>query len=80
MSNIYDLAKWREGNSERDLTASHWIARLDRRLTDDEIAELLAWSGADSRNERQLLELSRLWDRMDILAKLRDEIPVQKPT
>lgn len=75
MSKIYDIAEWRDYGRQRDTVVSQWIARMDRELTDDEIDELLAWTSLDPRNEQRLLDLARLWDRMDVLAQLRDLMP-----
>ncbi len=75
MSKIYDIAEWRDYGRQRDTVVSQWIARMDRELTDDEIDELLAWTSLDPRNEKRLLDLARLWDRMDVLAQLRDLMP-----
>ncbi len=75
MSKIYDIAEWRDYGRQRDTVVSQWVARMDRELTDDEIDELLAWTSLDPRNEQRLLDLARLWDRMDVLAQLRDLMP-----
>ncbi len=79
MSELYDIAEWRDYGRQRDTVVSQWIARMDRELTDDEIDELLAWTSLDSRNEQRLLELARLWDRMDVLAQLRHLMPFPIP-
>ena len=75
MSKIYNIAEWRGYRRQRDTVVSRWIARMDRELTDDETDELLAWTSLDPRNEKRLLDLARLWDRMDVLAQLRDLMP-----
>ncbi len=75
MSKIYDIAEWRDYGRQRDTVVSRWVAGMDRGLTDDEIDELLAWTSLDPRNEQRLLDLARLWDRMDVLAQLRDLMP-----
>ena len=75
MSKIYDIAEWRDYGRQRDTVVSQWIARMDRELTDDETDELPAWTSLDPRNEKRLLDLARLWDRMDVLAQLRDLMP-----
>ena len=72
---LYELDKWRGDQSKRDVIASQWIARLDRQLTDSEIDEMLTWTSADRKNETSLLEMARLWDRMDALAHLAGKIP-----
>lgn len=79
MSKIYDIAEWRDYGRQRDTVVSRWVAGMDRGLTDDEIDELLAWTSLDPRNEQRLLDLARLWDRMDILAQLRNLMPFPIP-
>lgn len=71
MSNVYDM----EQDSDRKLTASTWIAKLDKGLTITETDALNAWMTNDPNNERELLEMARLWDQMDALARLSQLFP-----
>lgn len=72
MSNVHRFPR----KSERYDQASVWIARLDRGLCDDEVAELRAWICDDRENAVVLLSMSELWDDMDALSRLADLFPV----
>lgn len=66
MSNVYELSPRERRHDE----ASQWIARLDRKLDPEEEAALQQWMAADPENEATLLEMARLWDKMDSLTRL----------
>lgn len=66
MSNLRELP---QNNAPFD-QASDWIARMDRGLSADEEAALGRWVGESERNRAALMDVARLWDRMDALAKL----------
>lgn len=52
--------------------ASLWIARLDRELSAEEEQELAAWLKSGSEQRTVFLEMAKLWDKMDSLARLAD--------
>lgn len=74
MSNVYPLAT----SAQRYEEASQWVARLDRNLTTAETVELQHWMAADPDNETVLLEMARLWDKMDTLESLAGLFPPPK--
>jgi transmembrane sensor len=71
MSNVYNIDR----ESDRDVAASRWIAKLDKGLSAAETAALRAWMQADPKNESELLEMARIWDKMDTLARLSEVFP-----
>jgi len=68
MTNVYQLRSDEQNYQE----ASFWVARIDRGLSKDEVAQLQAWLAADARNRGYLFELAALWDQMDSLALLSE--------
>jgi len=68
MTNVYQLRSDEQNYQE----ASLWVARLDRGLSKEEVAQLQAWLGGDARNRDCLFELAALWDQMDSLALLSE--------
>ena len=60
---------------ERLDTASRWVARMDRGLTDAERAELQDWIAADPKNAERLMSLTQRWDRMESLSRLAELFP-----
>jgi transmembrane sensor len=72
MSNIYELPN---GNQSID-EASLWLARVDRGLSAREEEALKSWLSASEANRATLMKMAKLWDRMDLLAKLADICPV----
>ena len=75
MSNIYDIDQERKGPDQRRMEASAWIAKMDNGLRDAEADALRAWMRADPQNEAELLEMARMWDKMDALARLSEVFP-----
>ena len=75
MNNIYRFDRERKEDDQHVLEASEWIARMDRGLSNEDAEALLAWMRADSRNEEQLLKMARIWDKMDVLARLSELFP-----
>ena len=75
MSNVYDIDQQRKTTEQRTVEASTWIAKMDRGLGDSEADALRAWIRADARNEAELLEMARMWDKMDALARLSEVFP-----
>lgn len=52
--------------------ASQWIAKLDRGLSDAEQQALVAWMQHKPEHRQVMLEMAKLWDKMDSLARLAD--------
>lgn len=77
MKNVYEFPPLERRYDE----ASQWIARLDRQLTSEEARALQKWMAADPENEALLMEMARLWDKMDALGRLSSlfQPPVEKP-
>src|SRR5690625_3307764 len=77
MNNVYEFPPMERRYDE----ASEWIARLDRQLTSEETRALQAWMAADPENEALLMEMARLWDKMDALGRLSGlfQPPVPRP-
>jgi transmembrane sensor len=74
MSNIIDFPTQERRFDE----ASLWIARLDRGLSEQEEKELRQWMKKDLENQRVLIKLAQLWDKMDRLILLSDVFQVAK--
>lgn len=62
-------------DTHRHDQASLWIARLDKGLTPAQAAELQRWMNADPENHRLLMDMARLWDRMEVLGRLSALFP-----
>lgn len=71
MSNVVKLKQTDDVFDE----ASEWIAKLDRGLATSEKRSLQQWMNADERNESTLLQMAKLWDKMDALSKLSEICP-----
>lgn len=71
MSNVRPLLSQKQRLEE----ASHWIAKLERKLSREEEKKLKQWMSADAKNEVELLVLAELWDQMDALSQLSEVIP-----
>ncbi len=56
-----------------DVEAAEWLIRLDgdRALPSDERAALKAWTGRSAVHRAALVDLARLWGRMNVLTALR---------
>lgn len=74
MKNVYELPK-REDPID---IASDWIAKMDRGLNRREEMQLKSWLESDRRNRDTLMQVAKLWDRMDALSRLSDMFPEQK--
>ncbi len=55
--------------------ASDWIAKLDRSLSPDEKVALKNWLALDINNIKVLMEMAKMWDKMDNLSRLSDLFP-----
>jgi len=75
VSNIYPFDPERKEDDQHFVEASEWIAKMDKGLSDADADTLFAWMRADPRNEAQLLEMARMWDKMDVLARLSEVFP-----
>mgnify|MGYP006142304345 FL=1 len=71
MSNVRPILSQQQRLEE----ASHWIAKLERKLTREEETRLKQWMSADAKNRSELLVLAELWDQMDALSQLSEVIP-----
>ena len=50
-----------------ELSAAHWLVRLDRSETSTLLAEFELWCRADPRNLTAYLRLLAVWHRLDVL-------------
>jgi transmembrane sensor len=73
MNNVIELSRQADPVDE----ASDWLARLDRGLSDGEEQVLQKWRDSDPKNTVALIEMARLWDKMDSLSRLADLFPLQ---
>jgi len=73
VSNVVDFPNQEKRFDE----ASVWIARLDRKLTKNEEAELQNWLARDAENGKALMRLAQLWDKMDRLSLLSEIFQIQ---
>lgn len=71
MSNVYELPERKDPLEE----ASGWLAKLDRGMDAQTHEALRAWLAADPKNAAVLMEVARLWDKMDTLSRLADLFP-----
>lgn len=68
MSNIRKM----ESNQHLYDEASEWIVKMDKGLSADEQIALQEWMQADRENHDILMEMTRLWDKMDAMSHLTD--------
>ena len=78
MSNIYDIRKRSASLEQCSEAAGDWIAKMDKGLSEAEMHALRAWLKADPMNESELLQMARMWDKMDILMRLSEVFPHSK--
>jgi transmembrane sensor len=82
MSNVHQLNE-QAALAEKELTAdeirldtaSDWIAKLDRGLSDIELSLLNQWLEEHKENKEVLFEVAKMWDKMDDLSRLSDIFP-----
>jgi transmembrane sensor len=55
--------------------AGEWMARLDRGINASEHDALKVWLAQDPRHRLMLLEISEMWDRMEVLTELSALFP-----
>lgn len=77
MSNIHHIHSHKENKAEelRLDQASDWIARLDRELSETEKGAFQRWLAQDHENSNVLMEMAKMWDKMDDLSRLSDLFP-----
>jgi len=82
MSNIHQLDHYAKQKQEqleseelRLNQACDWITMLDRNLTPAEKQALQSWLSTSPENLETLLEVAKLWDKMDDLSRLSDLFP-----
>ena len=68
MSNIHSMPS----NQHLYDQASNWIVKMDRGLSADEKIALREWLQSDTENHDILMEMTRLWDKMDAMTRLSD--------
>ena len=74
-SKIYRFDPELKGGDQLFVEASAWMAKMDKGLSDEDAEALSTWMAADSRNEKQLLAMAQMWDKMDALARLSEVFP-----
>jgi len=82
MSNIYSIHEKQKLKhhsatieEERLDSATKWISRLDRKLSEEEEKSLKKWLASTPANLEVLLEVAHLWDKMNELTRLADLFP-----
>ena len=75
MSKIYQFAPDPKDDDQLFVEASEWMAKMDKGLSDEETETLLTWMSTDPQNKEQLLSMARIWDKMDVLARLSEVFP-----
>ena len=70
MSKIYQFSPEPKDDDQLFVEASEWMAKMDKGLSDEETETLLTWMSTDPQNKEQLLSMARIWDKMDVLARL----------
>ena len=75
MTNIHHINERNTSDDSRLDEASEWLAKLDRGLTKSEEQALKQWLAQSYKNIEVLLEVAKLWDKMDDLSRLSDLFP-----
>jgi len=60
--------------------ASHWIAKLERGLSDIERSELATWATQSHTHHDMLMRMASLWDSMGVLNELSSLFPLEQPS
>jgi len=76
MSNLIQLPNHQRIRED----ACAWLARLDAGLSERDREALNEWLAVSRSHADALLEMSRLWDEMDILAELEGLLPLKIPS
>lgn len=69
-----------ELDEQRLEQACDWISRIDRGLQPEEHQALQQWLAENPQQQDVLLEVAKLWDKMDVLSRLSDLFPVAEKT
>jgi transmembrane sensor len=64
-----------ETDEQRLEQACDWISRIDRGLQPEEHQALQQWLAEHPQHQDVLLEVAKLWDKMDALSRLSDLFP-----
>jgi len=74
------MSKVSQLNQKRELQeqACLWISRLDRQLSDDEVAQLGLWLEQSPQHHQTLLEMASYWDDLTVLNQLSTLFPLQQ--
>jgi transmembrane sensor len=75
MSNVVELPNKEQIYDQ----ASLWVAKLDRELSIEERREFQQWLHQHKAHRTTFIELARLWDKMDSLARLADLFQAPAP-
>jgi transmembrane sensor len=80
MSNVHPihlLSKRHQAelDEQRLEQACDWISRIDRGLQSEEHQALQQWLAENPQHQNVLLEVAKLWDKMDALSRLSDLFP-----
>lgn len=75
VSKIYRFDPELKGSDQLFVETSAWMAKMDKGLSDEDAEALSTWMAADPRNEKQLLAMAQMWDKMDALARLSEVFP-----
>jgi len=83
MSNIHQLHPNEQSQQDKQEElrldqASDWIAKLDRELSRTEKNEFQLWLSQDNKNVKLLLEIAKMWDKMEDLSRLSDLFPQEQ--
>lgn len=76
---MVEILRFPPSRAEAQAAAAHWIARVERGLTDDEAAQLRRWLAEDARHYDAFMTLAALWDETDVLGELADLFPFARP-
>ena len=69
-----------ELDEQRLEQACDWISRIDRGLQPEEHQALQQWLAENAQHHEVLLEVAKLWDKMDALSRLSDLFPATEKT
>lgn len=77
MSNVINIAE----EQSLELEAATWVTKLDgKRLEANEFAQFKAWLNMSDEHAAAFDRAAATWGNLEILAELRDEVPVPAPS
>lgn len=76
MNNVFPFRKPAAPSQAVREQAALWIARLDAGASPADLQQIGAWLARDPAHVQALMELARLWDRMDTLGQLSTMFPL----